>query len=174
MLDSFEAPRRGLFTFCRARAITNSGVSSRAPPIPLGSLCDNSESCRRSPLWSAARRFPRGQLAGRAHAGSTQADTTRASSLDESGGKPPHSKAPAPPSGVQPRSTLRCGEDSALSPLGERVACDGAFISRRGTGEGVQPPSTLRRGEDSALSPLRERVDCDGAFSRPSADGQVG
>jgi hypothetical protein len=28
--------------------------------------------------------------------------------------------------------------ENALSPLGERVACDGAFISRRGSGEGVQ------------------------------------
>jgi hypothetical protein len=25
----------------------------------------------------------------------------------------------------------------ALSPLGERAACDGAFISRRGSGEGA-------------------------------------
>jgi hypothetical protein len=30
-------------------------------------------------------------------------------------------------------------EDSALSPLGERVARDGVFISWRGTGEGVRP-----------------------------------
>jgi len=28
--------------------------------------------------------------------------------------------------------------ENALSPLGERVACDGAFISRRGPGEGVR------------------------------------
>jgi hypothetical protein len=45
--------------------------------------------------------FPAGrdQLAGRAHAGSSQAGTTRASSLHESGGEPPHSRAPAAPSG---------------------------------------------------------------------------
>jgi hypothetical protein len=35
---------------------------------------------------------------------------------------------------------LRCAaaHGNALSPLGERVACDGAFISRRGPGEGVR------------------------------------
>jgi hypothetical protein len=32
-------------------------------------------------------------------------------------------------------SPLKC---LALSPLGERVACAGAFFSRRGTGEGVE------------------------------------
>ncbi|SPE32158.1 hypothetical protein SBA2_670024 [Acidobacteriia bacterium SbA2] len=33
---------------------------------------------------------------------------------------------------------LTTGQENALSPLGERVACDGAFISRRGPGEGVR------------------------------------
>jgi hypothetical protein len=48
-----------------------------------------------------AAAFPAGrdQLAGRVPAGSSQAATTRASSLHESGGEPPHSKAPAAPSG---------------------------------------------------------------------------
>ena len=38
------------------------------------------------------------------------------------------------------------GIDSSLSPLGERVARDGAFISRLGSGEGVKPvnPETTR------------------------------
>jgi hypothetical protein len=34
-------------------------------------------------------------------------------------------------------TTSHENENSALSPLGERVARDGAFISRRGPGEGV-------------------------------------
>jgi hypothetical protein len=33
----------------------------------------------------------------------------------------------------------------ALSPLGERVARDGVFTSRRGTGEGCEPESITRR-----------------------------
>ena len=34
-------------------------------------------------------------------------------------------------------TTVHENENPALSPLGERVARDGAFISRCGTGEGV-------------------------------------
>ena len=36
--------------------------------------------------------------------------------------------------------------DIALSPLGEKVDRDGAFISRRGPGEGVADPETTDSG----------------------------
>jgi len=39
--------------------------------------------------------------------------------------------------GIDPRQTPHLCKDSALSPLGERVARDGAITGRRGTGEGV-------------------------------------
>ena len=39
-------------------------------------------------------------------------------------------------------------ENLALSPLGERVACDGVFFSRRGTG--LRPPKGHRRSGLSA------------------------
>jgi hypothetical protein len=39
-------------------------------------------------------------------------------------------------------------ESSSLSPLGERVARDGAFTSRRRTGEGVPAPVGAARRED--------------------------
>jgi hypothetical protein len=50
-----------------------------------------------------------------------------------------------PPSGIRtlfvrmnaPQGALPPARDTALYPLGERVARDSAFISRRGTGEGV-------------------------------------
>ena len=38
----------------------------------------------------------------------------------------------------------KCRKLEALSPLGERVAHDGAFISRRGTGEEVVTVTTIR------------------------------
>ena len=41
-------------------------------------------------------------------------------------------------------TTVHENENPALSPLGERVARDGAFISRRGTGEGVVTVTTFR------------------------------
>jgi hypothetical protein len=46
---------------------------------------------------------------------------------------------------------VRNVETPALSPLGERVARDGAFSSRRGTGEGVRTSKVPRTtGPDRA------------------------
>jgi hypothetical protein len=45
-------------------------------------------------------------------------------------------QAAAAATSFSPRRKRLC-ENPALSPLGERVARDGVFISRRGSGEGV-------------------------------------
>ena len=67
----------------------------------------------------------------------------------------------APPPGLEPRPTP--ARDPALS-RGERVARDGAFTSRRGSGEGSPTESAaLSRGE---------RVARDGAFSSRRGSGE--
>ena len=59
----------------------------------------------------------------------------------------------------------------SLSPLGERVARDGAFFSRRGTGEGVV--GTKKAGlAHPSLSPLGETVARDGAFFSRRGTGE--
>jgi tRNA uridine 5-carboxymethylaminomethyl modification enzyme len=54
---------------------------------------------------------------------------------------------PLPPGSVSEKSALSLRQESALSPLGERVSRDGVFASRREMGEGVVEAALLSREE---------------------------
>jgi hypothetical protein len=59
----------------------------------------------------------------------------------------PVGSSPLPPGSVSEKSALSLRQESALSPLGERVSRNGVFASRREMGEGVVEAALLSREE---------------------------